>query len=462
MIKRILLILLLLVTVRGTRAEDAAGVFESLYDSIMIRDASEYRAWQKVIENQVTVPETVGREAIDPLVWKNSRYLIEGDTHSRFIKALDQFSALSDEEIGAYFGVERALLQRHLWSLFDWNAELTRNPPISMPEEERLAQYQLQRKLAELIKRLALSEAQIAELPDTLGETGRSGVFPEDYDPDDYLKPFFPRDLGDESGPWVCLGNHRQLVLAERHTDAKRWRSVFRVFMRLPGDRKETLAYIEKLMKFREPWSTVKQERGLEAWIPSAGSEIGLYINPETPQFPAGTQFALVEQALLISDTGDMVASPLTISVQLRAYMRVDPEDPRNDYRHRTQAFAEFEIQPLKLMRGDAVMRAIGLDERRYKSWASRNDLFENPGGGANLRLDSCLVCHAGWGIHSVNIRSQKFVRSSLYPPQLGEVDPKRVSGSTVRAKEKDYCWGVLQALWRSSEAVRETGTQSD
>ncbi|MGI9239473.1 MAG: hypothetical protein ACR2RV_01655 [Verrucomicrobiales bacterium] len=449
---RLLLFLLMLLMVRATWADVAADAFDALYDSIMIRDASDYREWQKVMGGHVPVGETVGQDAVSPLIWRDSRYLIEGDTHARFTRALDQFSALSDEEIEALPDVKRAIMQRHLWALFDWSVELTRDPPDPMPAGERRAQTRLQRRLAAQIRRLALSEAQISQLPATLTATGRSGEFPESYDPGDHLKPFFPRDLEEEDGPWVCLGNHRQLLLAERHSEANRWRSVFRVFVRLPGDREETLAYLEKLSTFREPWTTVKQELSLEAWIPSAGSSIGLYINPETPQFPAGTQFALVEQAFLISDAGELVVSPLTNSVQLRAYMRVDPEDPRNDLRHRTQAFAEFEIQPREYMRGKAGMRAIGLDEHRYKTWSSRSDLFEGPGRGANPRLDSCMVCHAGWGIHSVNIRSQKFVRSNLFPPQLNEVEPESASRSTVMAKEKDYSWGVLQALWPDHE----------
>jgi hypothetical protein len=75
------------------------------------------------------------------------------------------------------------------------------------------------------------------------------------------------------------------------HSRFFNWRSAFIGFIRLPGGRKNTLAYLDKLNR-------------------SVG-------------FPAGTQFALVEQAFLISDEGELVLSPLIPDIQLRAHVIV-------------------------------------------------------------------------------------------------------------------------------------------
>ena len=114
--------------------------------------------------------------------------------------------------------------------------------------------------------------------------------------------------------------------------------------MRLPDGRDATVDYIEKLN------------------------------NREA--FPVGTQFALIDQAFLISDEGKIVLSSLINSIQLRAYLNVtstqlqagsDPID----------CVAEFLMQPRQLMQGDSVMRAVAPNERRFT--------FDESGGGRGL-----------------------------------------------------------------------------
>ena len=61
---------------------------------------------------------------------------------------------------------------------------------------------------------------------------------------------------------------------------------MFLSFMRLPGGRSETLSYIETLQRKKV--------------------------------FPVGTQFAFIEQAFLICDEGEMILSPLIVSISYR------------------------------------------------------------------------------------------------------------------------------------------------
>lgn len=435
-----------------TPAEETQDPFDALYDVIMVRDTSAVQDWQKGFSSGATDPLAYEENAVTPLLWKDSRFLVRGITHSRFVEALDAFGALSQDQVEAYPPVKRALLQRHLWAVFDWAAALTANPSDTGLRESDSDLFELQRKIAALLMRLALSAEQIAALPDPVAATARSAAFPEDFDPSDPFTPFFPASLFDETGPWVCLGKSYHPIPAKMHTESEQWRSVFHIFMRLPGDRKDTLGYIEKLGDFRDQWITEKPEPRIDyGTTPHGGiNAVDIYVNPATPQFPVGTRFALVEQALLLSDTGDLVLSPLITGLQLRAYLRVDLE---HAVKKPMQAVAEFVIQPRQLMQGNAEMRAIGPNEHRYKTLLVGGDPFENPGGsnhGRGARLRSCIGCHDGWGIHSVNSRAQLFEARSLLAPRFTEGTPVQNGNATIGAKERDYSWGLLQGLLRN------------
>jgi len=108
------------------------------------------------------------------------------------------------------------------------------------------------------------------------------------------LKPFLPPDLYAKESSWICQGDANEPVPADVHSKRFKWRSTFLSFLRAPGGRAETLKWVEKF------------NRG------------------ET--LPLGTQSALIEQAFLISDEGELVLSPLIVSISLRAYVGVEPK----------------------------------------------------------------------------------------------------------------------------------------
>lgn len=158
-----------------------------------------------------------------------------------------------------------------------------------------------------------------------------------------------------------------------------------------------------------------------------------------------------MEQALLIDDGGDIVPSPLTVGVQLRDYLRVDLE---HDPKRPMQAFAEFIIQPRKLMEGsDASMRPVTLDEQHFSATdLSGGDPFVKRGHRAlraGTRLRSCIICHTGWGIHSVNSRAQLFELNNLLPPRFQEGKPSGTANTTAELKRQSYSWGMLEGLSR-------------
>jgi hypothetical protein len=192
--------------------------------------------------------------------------------------------------------------------------------------------------------------------------------------------------------------------------------------MRLPGGRNETLNYIEKLNR-----------RGV---------------------FPVGTQVALIEQAFLISDDGELILSPLIVSIQIRAYLDVDRHARKKVDGHlkATQCVAEFVMQPRQLMKGNAVMKAMGPSEYRFEAAQvdcgnfSNNDPFEREGMPTITRLNLCMKCHSGTALHSVHTSLR------LTGPSF-EDGPEAVSKATIAQKRDDLSWKTLHELWRADTA---------
>jgi hypothetical protein len=408
------------------RATEPADPYDALYDVIMTRKSKDGK--------------TFGREHAAPLIWNSSGYLLDGKTHRRFIAALDTFGALSQKEIEAYSDLKRALLQRHLWAVFDWST-VRRPPTWDEPPELKAARFNIQRKVTGLMKRLALSEDQIRALPNPLKPVVEAGTYRESFNPDDAFDPFLPTDLFDESGPWVCLRQTRDGLPGKNHSESEEWRSAFLVFVRVPGDRKQTLAYLDKLNKFTE--AEVNRERRSR-------------LNSKTPHPPIGTQFAIVEQAMLISDRGEPTLSPLIQNIQVRAYLSYDFKD-LEALMNRTQAFAEFVMEPRKLMQGKPALRAVGRDERHFTTFFT-NEPFETRGRqitDLHLRLKSCMSCHMAKGIWSVNSQTRTFHHGSPRPVKLREGKVSSIAESTAARKKRDYTWGVLEVLWRNEENER-------
>lgn len=417
---------------------DVSHKYEALYDAIMVRDTSLYPGYTD--------------DPVAPLIWKSSRFLVEDESKERFLSAINDFASLSDAEIDELSHLQRAILQRHLWAVFDVSFDHGSNASGAKTKQEQSDQIDLQKKIAVLLDRIALTETQIGELPDTYLVTLESGTYPDSPSSEDPFQPFYPVGLFDEDGEWICLARERHPITGKAHVEDKLWRSVFHVFIKLPGGRVETLQYIEELRDFRDSWTTAEPEKRMQyQTLPHGGiHDNDIFVNPETPQFPVGTKFALVEQALLIDDNGEILASPLFLEVQMRHYFQVAA---KMDYKKPVQAVSQFVIQPRAMMKGDFAMRAFDEDEKNFRAFGVSGDQFENsyrskmrPGP----RLKSCMSCHDGWGIHSVLSRSQLFETTTVMPPRFVVSTPDRNVGPVVHAKKQDYSWGFLQGLWQN------------
>src|ERR1700694_487712 len=131
--------------------------------------------------------------------------------------------------------------------------------------------------------------------------------------------------LPDSSDDWLMIGRDDAGPVAPIHSFPFS-RSLFLVYMKLsPGGTKAS-AYLETMRAY-----SGQHPPGEDCQIRPC--------NP--PQFPVGTELALVRRALLVDASGQPVISPVTESIQLRRYLKIPP-GAGIDYDGQMQQVAEF------------------------------------------------------------------------------------------------------------------------
>lgn len=376
-----------------------------------------------------------GFDALDPLLWPETEYLLTGESHRKALRLLDEFLRVGGEQLISD-PLKRALLQRDLWAVFDWSAARKDNYPA--------ARVAFRTKLAQVLWRLALQHEQVSALPDNYRQAVASGRYAAQYDSSQRERPFLPPDLFDPQGPWVALSSFLDPA-APTHLRVFSGRSVFLVFLRLPGGRKATLVYLAKLWHFPRPWPT---ETKLDTPL---GRGFPLPLNPDVPQFPPGTQVALVRRLVLFDADGKLMDTAVTESAQIRVYREVPARVP---FAFGAQDFFEFELsRALLLAREAGGLRPVTLDEAEFRIFGAHGwDVFEkhteSPHGAAAL---TCVNCHAEPGIHSLRTVRRLFPPQPLISdyvegdPQFGPLDWE--ASATINWKENRYDWGLLNAL---------------
>ncbi len=371
-----------------------------------------------------------GADELDPLFWDNTKFLLSEPSHGNAIHILDEF--LKDQgQDQIHDPVKKAVLEHDLWALFDWSAR----GQDKYAEQRR----ELQIRLAEVLRRLALSKNEIASLPNNYDAAVKSGEFAQQYDVDNRDRAFLPPDLFQADGPWVCIVGTPGPV-AQVHVGEFSGRSRFIEFIRLPQGRKATLDYLNALRDFPDPW---------------AGHQVmfGMISNPAVPQFPVGTELALVRQMNLFDRDGSLASVPITESVQIRVFRNTPANGDLNSHYDQNAAAASQDMNEIKLDRAKLFagksggLKAVARDEQDWRMLQSHGfDLDERV-----KVLDDCATCHTGSGIYS--IRSViSLVKPS--PAQRGAPDAYRNEAtSTLFWKGDQYNWGLLNGYWKSSPA---------
>ncbi len=407
-----------------------------------------------------------GQDRMEPLLWHESEHLHKGNSAARAVAVLEEFVRKKGESL-IDDPLKRAVLQRDLWLVF--NALAKPDAAAKDPTRRRLAAL-----LAKVIRRLALTPGQIARLPDNYAAAVASRRFADRFDPDRPDRSYLPPDLFKTDGPWVCLGRTTGRT-APGHLDESNpfTNSAFLVFLKLPGRRDTTLAFLKDLAAFRKPLYLPNSDEKTRRFLPNLP-------NPAVPQWPKGTEVALVRRALLIDSRGRVVASRLTESVQLRV-MRTDTRAMTAktvDRLYRgggadAQAFAEFQLRRTGLFAAQAGgLRDVSAerdfktgfnshpwDEFEYeRSPARRPAPFPERGQPFRNNRASCLGCHRYPGVYGFNSfhgdfpftvsRKLKDGRDGEYVPKahsLAAMPLEQVERAAVKWKEGQPAWKVLR-----------------
>ncbi len=399
---------------------DPNHLWNRLYRSLYVRVARDGQEY--------------GYDELDPLFWYDTKYLFSGPAYQQAINTLDEFLATHAERLISD-PLKRAMLQRDLWAIFDWTTDGDYSPSP--------ARRELEVRLAQAIRRLSLPAERIRALPSNYQDAVSAKKFSTKYDPDLPQVPFLPADLFQPNGPWVLVSAQGGEPAAPAHVFGFSGRSTFLIFVRLPVGRKATLAYLKQTSEFPRAW--LLDEQYPQRFLP----------NLELPQFPVGTELALVRQMILIDDQGNLTPANIVEDVQIRVHRAIPNATLASLDMDRTGARAaldtyEFKLSRVKLFAGDSGgLHSVARDEKEFPLFQSHGiDLFELRGEPGHIERDlrpvlsSCSSCHFRPGIHSLLSRT---VGHNIIPSW----DPTYEASVTRGWKQRQYSWGLMQGLWQ-------------
>jgi hypothetical protein len=423
----------------------AAGAPEPWQETVTIYDGQADHLWNRLhralFVRTTPAGKTLGHDEVDPLLWPRTRHLLTGRSHEDAGRLLDEFLTRDGDRL-IRDPLKRAVLQHDLWTVFEWTAYPYGH--FYGTQEHGAARQALQRRLVQAIHRLAAAPSVIASLPDSYRAAVKSGAFATSYDSEHPERPFLPDNLFAANGPWVCVGGPLDgpAPVALAHSSFFSGRSAFLVFVRLPGGRAETLAYLDKLNHLPTPWALRSRKPNEEH------RQDLLELRRDLPELPVGSQLALVRQMVLPTDTGELVATPVTESVQVRVRL----VGVRGG-----QSFTEFALRRSDLFAGKAGgLQLVPADAPAYLALqfvTGPEDPFE-PSAEERVShlmpvLETCRACHTEPGIHSVHSFTRAFtgrhspqVDLALWPSSVQDEQKK-----VLEWKRSQYDWGLFQGL---------------
>ena len=132
---------------------------------------------------------------------------------------------------------------------------------------------------------------------------------------------------------------------------------MFYALVRLPAGRQATLAYLKQLAKFPQPyvWNEMYKV------YPYARSAVSF--NRELPQFPPGTQVALMRRMVLTTSSGELKVTPIIENIQ---HSRVREGSEGSEFgASGSQDFYELRLAPEELFKGNGGLRASNGERQR-------------------------------------------------------------------------------------------------
>lgn len=427
----------------------AKGPHETTTPSVTLYDPDANHPWNRIyacLFVRQKDGKDYGGDALDPLLWADTKHLLTGESHRRALRCLDQFLRMHAEK-SSQDPLKRSVFQRDLWNVFDWAASGDERPSAN--------RRALLTRLALAMRRVALTQDEIRGLPDTYSEAVTSRHLPSEYAPAAPHRAFLPPDLFQPDGPWICLSGYSDEPTALSHFSG---RSRFLVFIRLPGGREATLHYVRSLRSSSEP--------------PILGDGMRKVLNLKLPQFPAGTELVLVRQMILIDAKGNLAPTAVTESVQLRVYRAITPGPAFLNFEEgpasHDQDFFEVRLsRPALFAHRDGGLIPVQPAQKEYATlFTFGDDPFENAHAlGQPREILSCSPCHSDSGIHSVQSRV-RWINGSQGSNQPGwnPSVPEAINWETARTidrKRQQPQFVLLQKYWRDAEARISPNQQS-
>ena len=217
--------------------------------------------------------------------------------------------------------------------------------------------------------------------------------------------------------------------------------------------------YLQRLWEFSKP-AVIRQENFPRINV-RGEKKPGIFFlapNPDLPQFPRGTQVALLRRMIAIDADGELVPTGVVESLQIRVYREM--QEPQTAF--------EFIMERVRLFRNESGgLRPVGMDERDFIpmlapgvepfQWTRSGDLTDFGTKFRTVVLKSCNDCHAADqapGVLSVPTivgsveKSPGQLRFDVVKPDLG-------AGGSASWKRGQYTWGLLQGLWAAEAAPK-------
>jgi len=291
------------------------AVFDPDADHPWNRLFAEFYVRERVVDvDGKPVRRFEGGDYIDLLAWGRTGHWDQPAVARDLEMQLDGF--LESNAAGRIADpLKRVILLRDLWAAHDFlvsqNIRRAGTPAV------RQRRAGLCRRLAEVIRSLALSPEQIAALPDNYAAavaSGRYGPYPGPGATRRYLPP----GLLIDPDRWVEIEffqpnlhtdvSHRFITL---HTRAYRGRSYFRIFYRFPGGRGQLAEYLKLLGRTGIDWRRAAQNGFI-------------LLKPDAPQVPVGTEVALVQFMMTLDDRLRPRPTRIVESLRHRQFRNVD------------------------------------------------------------------------------------------------------------------------------------------
>jgi hypothetical protein len=366
------------------------------------------RVFRQLYQRVAANGEEYGSYELDPLLWPDTTYLLDGQSYQKAVQLLDEFLSSKGEDLISD-PLKRAMFQQDLWAVFDW---LTFGYS-SYPSDHSAQRKELEYRIAQVIQRVALSKEEILDLPENYTAAVHSRSFPLYFQSNQPSVPFLPADFYLPDSNWVCLGRQGGPI-AIAHTQGFPFlgRSVFLVYIRVPGGKDATLSFVYALM------------------------------TQSSPNLPDDMEVALVRRALLIDKEGEIILSPLVLSVQVR-HFKTDE----------AQFFYEYQTsRPLLFANVSGGFQPV---DKEIMLFSSHGDEFQFGNGDIQeAKIPSaCLGCHIDElqgisGITSILSYSRKrFPLPGNEKPILVETTPEFEAQTVITWKQNHQTWQALETF---------------